>query len=509
MVNAMASKAILGDCGIIKLLSCVGNFSRDETNTAFQACQDSVNLVPQKWFDLEDPLFCNPFTKNGVHEAAICFRLVESGQWPSKTGMPFLSFATSKLTQLAAQSTIKGLDSLDGKSLLNCIRIVSSSHEWGGGAKNRTCRHCGASEAVYGNSQGIPFLDGFEEIKNAVEEARSIGGKKIRPLIVVGNPPYSLDSGTCKSNTTNFSTFDRNAANVFKLDPDVAVLLGPAKTLYKQGARNGGSIAFRRKAFEGRHIHTLEIYPNAKELYGKSSNLKGGGFRFLWIREYSGPCTVKIISGGKVVTERTVQSIMDYSGDISVFIGLDSNEERLALKISSKQNRSVADFIYSAGCFAIPTNFIDYRNEQFEGSVKIVLNRGRCGYISADRISKNVNLVDEWKVAVPNVWGSGDAKTDVVRFQILHPNVCASDSYSIVHGFRNESECRSFISFMQTVPARFAVAVRKRTHHASKNVFSGVPMPDLTRPSWNDKIASQWLGLTSRDIEAMKKFLNR
>ena len=145
----------------------------------------------------------------------------------------------------------------------------------------------------------------------------------------------------------------------------------------------------------------------------------------------------------------------------------------------------------------------------FRNSVMYYYNGWRkdgVGYVDRSYIRKGLDLVDEYKVFVPRVWGAGDPETDWVHPFVVDPNSCSTETYLAIGPFKDRATAENVVSYMQTKFFHFMIALVKNTQQAMKKVYSFVPMQDFSR-TWTDSDLYEKYGLTPEEIEFVEHMI--
>ncbi len=132
---------------------------------------------------------------------------------------------------------------------------------------------------------------------------------------------------------------------------------------------------------------------------------------------------------------------------------------------------------------------------------------------------KSPQLIDTWKVMIPQAGSDGGARIpDSVlssSFVAPSPSVCTQTYLFLYTDSREKAENMS--AYVRTRFARFLISLRKMTRHATRSTYSWVPMQDFTAQSdidWSrpvadvDHLLQAKYGLTEDDaayIESMIK----
>jgi site-specific DNA-methyltransferase (adenine-specific) len=113
------------------------------------------------------------------------------------------------------------------------------------------------------------------------------------------------------------------------------------------------------------------------------------------------------------------------------------------------------------------------------------MKRG-VGCIARNRLTKNVNLIDNWKVLVPEAYNGGDGLPHQILGKPLiapPPSVCTQSF--LVFYVDSEFAAKSVQSYYTTRFFRFLVSQRKITQHALNSTYAWVPMQTWDRV-WTD-----------------------
>lgn len=118
------------------------------------------------------------------------------------------------------------------------------------------------------------------------------------------------------------------------------------------------------------------------------------------------------------------------------------------------------------------------------------------GYIEREKVTKSANLIDTWKVLVPQAFNGGDG----VPHQILgkpqiapSPSVCTQSF--LFFNVTSRKEAESLQSYYTTRFFRFLVSLRKITQHATHATYSWVPTQTWDRV-WTDNELYTKYGIT-------------
>jgi len=154
--------------------------------------------------------------------------------------------------------------------------------------------------------------------------------------------------------------------------------------------------------------------------------------------------------------------------------------------------------------FGLATNFADYKDKPFRGSVALYrTDRGRraIAHTARSGINKNAHLIDSWKVLFPEAYGERGAIPALVLGPsiIAPPSSVCTQTYLVAGPLTSEKEANSLQSYGKTRLFRFLVSLRKITQHALRSTYSWVPLQTWDR-NWTDEMLYKKYGITSDEI---------
>lgn len=333
------------------------------------------------------------------------------------------------------------------------------------------------------------------------------GDNRMKFNAVVGNPPYQSETGGGSERaaaTQAKPIFQLFVGQAKAVEPDYISMIIPARW-YNGGIGLGD---FRKEMLNDKHIMKLMDYSNSKELF-PTVDIAGGICYFLWSFIYDGDCTVvNSLSGSTVELKRS----LDEFGE---FFIRSNNAISIIEKVLSKADRFVFDMASAIDTFGIPSR--EKGHEVYmDGDLLLLHSVGANGqgtdYISRDKISKNVELIDKFKVKISiMVPQNGEVGVDpqkgyrsISSPQVLYPGTVDTFSYLNIGFFDTEKEALNFRDFMTCKLPRFMMRTTYSSVHISKANFVFVPMMDFTQ-AWSDDALYDFFGLTENEIEIVEK----
>ncbi len=179
--------------------------------------------------------------------------------------------------------------------------------------------------------------------------------------VIVGNPPYQMDNETGNRPMPLYDEFVRQAK---ALNPRYITMIIPSRWM-----ASGLSLSdFRQEMLGDSHIRKLVDYPDSSEFF-PAVKVMGGICYFLWDRDNPGTCSTTLVRGGEVVGP-TARRLDEY--DVLV---RDPRALTILRKVQ-KQNGSLFDIMSSDKEFGFTSNFSDFSDKAFRGSVPLYAYQG-------------------------------------------------------------------------------------------------------------------------------------
>ncbi|MBR4399514.1 MAG: Eco57I restriction-modification methylase domain-containing protein [Aeriscardovia sp.] len=258
------------------ILTCLANLSNDEVFTPPDVADQMLDMLPQGLFSNPDATFLDPCCKTGVFLREIAKRLLNGLKeiYPNLQERAdhiykkqLFGIAISHLTAELSRRTLYCAKDASGKySIVHFDRPEGNilypqiSHSFG---KDGKCQFCPSKENKEFCDPAYPFI----------ETSDPKGFFNMTFDVVIGNPPYHLETGEkTKQAAPIYNKFVENAK---RLDPKYLVMIIPAKW-YAGGM---GLDGFRAEMLNDGHITEIIDFPNAKDIFQEQSI--GGGVMYL------------------------------------------------------------------------------------------------------------------------------------------------------------------------------------------------------------------------------------
>ncbi|WP_207494521.1 Eco57I restriction-modification methylase domain-containing protein [Aridibaculum aurantiacum] len=487
------------------VLSCLANLSNDEVFTPPSLVNEILDLLPPELWKSPNAKFLDPGCKSGVFLREMAKRLMKGleKKIPNKQerinhifSKQLYGIAITELTALLCRrsvycsKTANGKYSIceDFKSEQGNIYFKRIYHTWNDGK----CIYCGASQEAYDREDALE-THAYNFIHT--EEPEKIFDMKFD--VIVGNPPYQLGSD---GGTRDIPIYNKFVEQAKKLNPRFLCMIIPSRWM----ASGLGLSEFRKNMLEDKRIRKLVDYPVANEVFA-GVEIKGGVCYFLWSRDSKGTCEVISIRGGEVFgpVERNLN-------EFDVFVR-DSRAVEILRKILSFNETSITEILSVDKEFGWTSNFSGFHQKEKKGDVPLYyIKKGKrdIGWIGRSEVTKSIELIDKWKVMIPQAGSDGGKKIpDSVLGKPLiapSPSVC-TQSY-LFFFVDTESQAKSIESYLRTRFFRFLVSLRKITQHATRSTYTWVPKQKWSG-TWTDEKLYKKYELTQEEITFIEKMI--
>jgi len=452
------------DSHIVDILGCT--IGRDQPVMRLEKAYELVSLIPDECFLDDNTVFFNPFCKAGEILLAAALRTCVVKK---QRGSPLASFEEI-LSELRSERYF-GL-SIDERHYYLAKRTLFGNEASHSEDVTKTIRRGTFLAESNGRLDKNIFQKEFEEMLNFIKSNRD--GKKV---IAVGNPPYqeSDGGGTGKS-----------AIPVYNLFVDQLILAPIEQFLVVIPSRwfagGKGLDKFREKILGSRHLKSITNFSNSSEVFPTVDI--NGGVCFLQYDKEADYNVFDYISNGEthVIDASNLDILPDDPLGIEVVRGLRAKWS----------GGWVGDVAYPRNAFGVPSNLYKTRKldaHQSKGAIKCYFERRQVYYVPKASITKNENLIQNYKVVVSKAAGGskGNRRSTIptnVMFLIEPGSIC-SETYSVVKDFNSKAEACRFLEYIKSDWVRYLVGLRKNTQNIKRDTWSWVPDFDL------DKYASE------------------
>lgn len=488
------------------VLSCIANLSNDEVFTPPEIANQVLDMLPASIWSDPTITFLDPAAKSGVFLREIAKRLIDGLEdvYPDLEERlehiykkQLFGIALTELTSLLSRRSLYCSKYPNSKYSVvkfeepeGNVRFKNIEHEWVGGR----CKYCGVAQVDYKRDSALEqyayefiHVDNLDEVMNMKFD------------VIVGNPPYQLGSNDERSNSRDKPIYNLFIEQAKKLNPRYLVMIVPARWM----TSGLGLTNFRRTMLQDKRIMSIVDYPVASEVF-PGVEIKGGVCYFLWNRDgdNDGKCAVTTIRDNK-----SFGPVPRNLNEYDVFVR-DSQALPILHKVLERDEESITSILSVDKEFGWTSNFSDFHQHEASGDVPLHYGRqGKrlVGWIARKNVKKSAELIDAWKVMVPQAGSDGGQRIpDPVigtSFIASSPSVC-TQTYLFFY-VQNEEEARSVQSYIRTKFVRFLISLRKITQHATRSTYLWVPMQTWDR-LWSDQELYAKYGLNEQEIERIE-----
>lgn len=481
------------------VLSCLANLSNDEVFTPPEIANRMLDMLPEELFCNPNTTFLDPACKTGVFLREIAKRLIKGleQQIPDLQERidhiyhkQLFGIAITELTSLLSRRSVycsKYPNSDFSVTHFNTaegnIRFKRIKHTW----VNGKCKYCGANKDQYERGEELE-THAYEFIH--IDNPEKLFNMKFD--VIIGNPPYHVSDGGAQASAKPI--YQKFVEQAKKLNPRYLVMIIPARWY----AGGKGLDYFRKSMLSDKRMYKLVDYFDSVDCF-PGVDISGGICYFLWDNAYCGDCEIESRFNGQIdVSKRPLlygEDFVRFNKAISILKKLgEFNENRFDSIISSRKP------------FGLDTN-VNIQERKADSDIYIHAYP-QNGYISKHNIKQNIEWVDKYKVCISYAYGErGNFPYLVIgKPFICYPNSCCSETYLVIFPNNSEFVCANIISYMKTKFFRFLVLLKKNTQHATRSVYSFVPLQDFSKP-WTDEELYAKYNLTQEEIDFIESMI--
>lgn len=127
-------------------------------------------------------------------------------------------------------------------------------------------------------------------------------------------------------------------------------------------------------------------------------------------------------------------------------------------------------------------------------------------YIPNDYPLPKISGLMKYKLFVSNSYGCGEIGEGPPTPVLATPGECCTETFLEIGNFENKDFAENALSYMKTKFFRCLVGIKKQTQHATKQVYSFVPMQDFSKP-WTDEELYAKYDLTQEEIDFIESMI--
>jgi len=508
------------------VLMCIANLSNDEVFTPPELVNQMLDTLADSWAAAnsgasiwadKEVTFLDPCTKSGVFLREITKRLTVGieKQIPDLTERvnhiltkQVYGIAITELTSLLARRSVycskyaNGIHSIARKfkSEEGNIWFERTEHTWIKGS----CQFCGASKAEYARGASLEtHAYRFVHSEHAPSLIKELFGGTMQFDVVIGNPPYQLSTGgTGGSGVQARPIYNQFVEQAKSLDPRYLCMVTPSRWF----SGGMGLDQFRSRMLADNRIRVIHDYPDSNDVF-PGTQIKGGVSFLLWDRD--NPGAVKVIThdkGSEVslaerpLLEPGLDIFVRYNEGVEILKKVMRAENPKASEnLGLPEDRKFMNLVSSIGAFGLDTTFKG-RDSSRSTDLKVYRNGG-VGFIARKEVTKELHVIDKWKVFIPRAGSGSDAFPHPILGKpfVGEPGSISSWTYMHIGPFGTKREAANVVSYISTRLFRFLVLLHKPTQDATRSVYTFVPIQDFSK-SWTDEELYSKYKLTKKEI---------
>lgn len=502
------------------VLTCIANLSNDEVFTPPELANRMLDTLTEAWAANHDGAniwadktvrFLDPCTKSGVFLREITSRLVDglAEEIPDLeervdhilTHQVF-GIAITQITSLLARRSVYCSKRANGKHSIarsfatedGNIWFERTEHTW----TATNCKYCGAPKTILDRGDDLEtYAYAFIHTDDIQTRIAELFGGNMQFDVIIGNPPYQIDDVGGHRPVPIYQKFVKQAMN---LEPRFLIMVTPSRWM----AGGLGLSNYRKEMLADKHVRKLVDYAKMNEVF-PGVDFEGGVSYFLWDRDYTGKCEHTYYSGG----EYPISAVRDLN-EFDVLV----RDERSAIilrKVLAFGEDSITSVMGGHNEFGLLTNFRDYVKHPTSSSditVHALENSRRVArWLPIGTLPKGHDYVNQWKVLIPTSYGERGAIPAMILGPLLvaSPPSCSTQTYLFITAL-SQSEAEIVASYARTRFFRFLLSLRKITQHASKSVYSYVPIQNFSH-KWTDEMLYEKYGITPDEIAFIESMI--
>ncbi len=503
------------------VLTCIANLSNDEVFTPPELANRMLDTLAEAWAADNDGAdlwadssvrFLDPCTKSGVFLREITSRLTGglAKEMPDlQTRVDHIltkqvfGIAITHLTSLLARRSVYCSKHANGEHSIVAgfsdagghIWFERLEHTWKGGR----CEYCGSSQTTYDRGDNMEThayaVLHTDDIKTRVNE---IFGGEMQFDVIVGNPPYQLGDGAAGA-VPIYQEFVRRAK---ALEPRFLAMVTPSRW-FAGGNRLDD---YRAEMLADKRLRAIVDYPISSEVF-PGVDVGGGISYFLWDANHNDSCEVTTIRGG---VERTVDRDLNA---YDVFVR-DAEAVSILERVLAVGETSMSALASRHAPFGLPSTFSDFRESFVPGDLILHYNAGgrmavrKTAYVDRSQVTRGKDLVDVWKLLVSEAYRIAERFPNriVGAPMVVGPGAVCTQTFMVIGGFDSEQQAKSAASYYSTRLFRFLLWLRKIGQHASRSVYTWVPVQTWDR-EWTDEELYKKYGLSQEQVDYIESLI--
>jgi len=492
----------LGQQHVPDILDSLAQLSSDEVPTPPKVARAMLDILPTEVWSDSTLKWLDPCSKSGVFLREIASRLLEGlAEWEPEfekrrehifRSMLYGTSITEMTGVISRRTVYCSRDASGPHSIVRFddeagnLPFIPAKHTFGKDGKAKSCDRCRTPLDLERGDKRENYAYSFIHAAFPTKEM-----KDMKFDVVVGNPPYQVDSA---GNTRTMPVYHLFVKRAIELDPRYVLMITPSRWF----AGGLGMADFRARMLSDRRIRRLVDYRIEKDAF-PGVNINGGVSYFLWDRLHDGPCLVSHVAPGGVVGKAESRFLDEF--DLLVR----QNESAAILrKIRSHKEPTFESNVSPQKPFDFHTNFHGASSPDVCDDPIVLHGARRQTWVSRSDVVKNQNWIDQWKVLVPAASDGNESFPAPIWDMAVGPFVAGpaevcSGSYLAISPSDDPSQATRTAAYLRTRLVRFLISLRKIAQHNTVDRFAFVPDLPMDR-EWTDELLYERYGLTDDEI---------
>lgn len=332
-------------------------------------------------------------------------------------------------------------------------------------------------------SQNKDFCD--IKLEDTIKETAEVDVIKFDAI--VGNPPYQENIGSNQNKSLGKQLYPGFIKMAINMEPQYLSMITPSRW-FTANAQDRSFTNLRKFIKNKNHFKTIVNYLDPKQVF-PDVMISGGVNYFLYEKDYSG------LANFKEVSEQGISEVSRplFEDDLDIILPMNSMINILR-KVKSENFHSIDTITTGRNPFGVPPtdsklNKVVVKNEDDDHQVLIRCAYENLVYISADEVTRNIELMDKWKVFTSKMNGGAGTLLDdspsaiLGKTYIAPPSSVCSNALISLGGFDTEIEAVNLNKYMNTKFFRFMLGIKKVSQVLTRNVYEFAPLQDFTEDS--------------------------
>lgn len=320
----------------------------------------------------------------------------------------------------------------------------------------------------------------FSDIK--LDDKVKAGDNKVKFGAVVGNPPYQKNISDEKANSSlSKQLFPYYVKLSMNLTYDFTSLIIPARW-FTGDAQDKSFLKLRQFIKNRNNISEIHFYEDTNDIFN-SVEIKGGICHFISSNKHIGELDfIKHTNGNSIHKKREL-----FIDGIDVIL-TDEYQYSVLEKVKREEFLPLTEITKGRNAFGIigKQSVVERVSsiDTFKGASELRCKGNEIRYISEDKISKNVDIFNSYKVFISKSAGAPHTDKKVIGQPYIGGKKSAcTDSLIPIGKYETIEEAQNLKKYLESKFLRFMVTLVKSSQNTTQIVYRFVPLQDFTSES--------------------------